>query len=426
MSAMTETRVPDWVRMFAAATPDAPAVTTADATISYGELDRRVAEAASGLTARRVGPGSLVDVPAEPGADVVALLAAVPRVGATIHASGHDHPIPDAVPPDTYAIVATSGSAGRARSVILSHGNVIAAVGSSQARLGNDASDRWLLCLPLTHVAGLFVAWRSFAAGGSMVVHRSFDAARVAATLKHGDATFASLVPTMLHRILSADSGPYQGVRAVLLGGAPARADLVERALDAGLPILQTYGMTETGSQIATVEPGEARSALGTAGRPLDGMVVTTDEGEILVDGPAVSPGYLGEPRRTGPFRTGDLGHFDTAGRLVVVGRKGGVIITGGENVHPAKVEAALESHPAVDVAVVFGVEEEEWGEVVAAVISAPVAAVASVAAHAERRLARHEMPKRWVAVDAMPLLANGKPDRAAAERLLRDAGSDG
>ncbi|MEN8233373.1 MAG: AMP-binding protein [Actinomycetota bacterium] len=417
---MTETRVPDWVKTWATVAPDSPALLSDDESWTYAELDAQADQSALALLEQGIGSGSLLRFPSSATPETIVSLVGGRRSGATLLAvpAERDNPPTESMP-QAYAVVATSGSGGHSRVVILTEGNVLAAVAASQKRIGNDESDRWLLCLPLHHIAGLSVIWRSFAAGGSVLIHDRFDGDRAAAALKNGDATIASLVPTMLHRILRADPGPYRGVKAVLLGGAPAGTDLVGRALDAGLPILQTYGMTEACSQVATVAPGEANEARGTAGRPLDGVVVTIDGGEILVDGPAVSPGYLGEPPREGPFRTGDLGRFDHDGRLIVEGRIGGVIVTGGENVHPSTVEAALEGHPAVGAAVVLGVEDEEWGEIVTAVIEAPTDAVASIAAHAERHLARHAMPKRWVTVDTVPLLANGKPDRPAVRELL-------
>jgi O-succinylbenzoic acid--CoA ligase len=187
---------------------------------------------------------------------------------------------------------------------------------------------------------------------------------------------------------------------------------MIERALDSGLPVLQTYGMTESCSQVATVEPGAARTALGTAGRPLDGFIVTIVDGEIMIDGPSVSPGYLGEPPRSGPHRTGDLGRFDDDGRLIVVGRRNDMIITGGENVHPSAVEAAIEELAAVRGAVVFGIDDDEWGQAVVAVIEADPGVERSVPEALTGRLARHEIPKRCIAVEHLPLLPNGKVDR--------------
>lgn len=345
------------------------------------------------------------------------LLVAGPRVGATLAPTGPVEPEGE-LDGEVYAVVATSGSVGEPKGVILTRENVASAVKSSQARIGNDASDRWLLCLPLHHIAGLSVVWRSFAAGGTVVLHEAFDAAAVAAAFKGGEASMASLVPTMLARILDTDPGPYQGLRAVLVGGGPVRPELIERAFDAGLPALTTYGTTETTSQVATVAPGEGLAALGSVGTPLDGIEVSFEDGEILVDGPAVSPGYLGEAPRTGPHHTGDLGHLDDAGRLVVTGRKDGVILTGGEKVVPQAVEAVLEALPSVARAVVVGIRDPDWWEIVVAVVEGS-ATEAELDEAARAGLAVHQVPKRWVLVDALPELPSGKVDRLAAADLV-------
>jgi O-succinylbenzoic acid--CoA ligase len=417
---MTETLPHDWVKAHAGDRPGATALVSNDAAITYGELDRLADEEARRLARSGLEPGDVVPLPAAATAETVVAMVAVARAGGAIAPYGpHPPDVGRPVDPATYAVVPTSGSGGRPRGVILTRGNVSAAVTASARRLGNGPGDRWLLALPLFHVGGLSVVWRSFSAGGTVVIHPRFDAEAAAGALKSGSVTMASLVPTMLRRILDADPGPYHGLRAVLLGGAPAGETLVERALDAGIPILQTYGMTETCSQVATVEPGTARPALGTAGPPLEGFTVEIVDGEVVVDGPAVSPGYAGEPPRAGPFRTGDLGRFDAAGRLVIEGRRGDVIITGGENVHASAVEAAIGSHPDVRHVVVVGVPDDEWGEAIVAVVEAGDTDVDALRGHAGVRLARHEMPKRWVVVDRVPLLPGGKPDRSAVREIV-------
>jgi O-succinylbenzoic acid--CoA ligase len=422
---MTDTLPHQWVKIHAGANPDAPAVTFAGGSISYAELDRRANAHAQTLLDEGVEPGAVVPLVATVTLETIIALVAVPLLGAVPAPHGpHRVDVNGAAAGNAYAIVPTSGSAGYPRGVILTSGNVTAAVEASRHRLGNDFGDRWLLTLPLFHVGGLSVVWRSLTAGGSIELHARFDAVAVARSLKGGSVSMASLVPTMLHRILEVDPGPYDGIKGVLLGGAPASRDLVERGLAAGLPVLQTYGMTETCSQVATVEPGSERQSLGTAGRLLDGFVVSFDESEILLDGPAVSPGYFGEAPRIGPYRTGDLGHMDAEGRLIVTGRSDELILTGGESVRPSAIEAAIETIPLAAHAVVVGVDDEEWGQVVVAVVATEPPCMPDIEAAVAGRLARHEIPKHWIQVDAIPLLANGKPDRAAtaalAGRVLR------
>ena len=239
--------------------------------------------------------------------------------------------------------------------------------------------------------------------------------------MRGGAVTMASLVPTMLHRILELNLGPYDRMKGVLLGGAAASRDLVERGLEAGLPILQTYGMTETCSQVATVAPGEGLESLGTAGRPLNGMRVSIDGGEvgeIVVDGAAVSPGYLGESDRCKGHRTGDLGYLDDDGRLVILGRIDDMVVTGGENVLPQRVAEVISRHRFVDRVEVVGVLDSEGKSRGLSAIGVAGATRRRIEGWARERLARHEVPKRWVFVEELPLLANGKVDRNALVEL--------
>ena len=411
--------MPDWVHDHAAATPAAPAVVFEGSTTTYAELHENAQQSADELRSAGVGAGSLMPVAAVPVPGTVVFLTSGPRVGATIAPFGPTPPQGEMDADfDAYAVVTTAGSSGDPKGVILTRGNVDAAIAASRTRLGNDVTDRWLLCLPLYHIAGLSVIWRSLAAGGSVLIHDRFDAARVAEALKSGQASMVSLVPTMLHRLLDADPGPYDGLRAVLVGGGPANRELVERGLESGLPVLTTYGTTETASQVATVTAGEEYESLSTTGRPLDGMMVTFDDGEILVDGPAVSPGYLGEPPRDGPHRTHDLGHFDDHGRLVVTGRKDDIILSGGEKVVPQHVEAVLESFPGIDRAIVVGIADDDWGQAAVAVIEGEPIDEEALGARARAALPTHEVPKRWLRVDALPELSTGKIDRVAVAAI--------
>ncbi len=348
--------------------------------------------------------------------------------GVSLVLDGEESNVVDApkaiTPPDHHTWILTSGTTGVPRPVILTNDNVAASVAASQRRLGNDASDRWQLTLPLAHVGGASVLWRSAAAGGAVVLDERFDAVRTAQRLQEGAITISSFVPTMLHRLVQEIDEVSPDVRAVLVGGAAAGVGLVRRALDAGLPVVTTYGLTEACSQVATVAPGDMEAALGTVGWPLDGMVVTVEEpdergvGRIVIDGPAVSPGYVGEPLRAGPHRTGDLGRRDDAGRLVVIGRADDVIVSGGENVVPAVVESALEAVPGVLRAAVVGVPSDEWGEaVVAYVVAATDLEPAELQARLAGRLRPAERPKEYRFVTTFPELPNGKVDRRALRR---------
>ncbi len=374
--------------------------------------------------------GGGIAVPIDPQLDVGAAAALADSLGAHL---GPPPPAerkiiadPDPDPRAPAYVVPTSGSSGAPRGVVLTWGNITAAARASQLHLGTRQSDVWLLVMPLHHVSGLAILWRAAHDGSQVVLQDGFDVAAVDAALEEG-VTWVSLVPTMLTRLLEAGSGPWPSMRGVLVGGAATSGTLVARATAAGLPVLPTYGMTETTAQICTVRPGRMEAAVGTVGHPLPGVAVTVDAepgspGVIQVSGPTVSPGYVDEPVREGPLVTNDIGYFDRAGRLVVLGRADDVVISGGENVYPLQVEAALLRRPGVTGAAVVGVADAEWGQRVVAVVSGDPVDQARLLAELSRELPRYAVPKRVVQVDEVPLLSNGKVDRDAARRLVAGA----
>ncbi len=238
--------------------------------------------------------------------------------------------------------------------------------------------------MPLHHVGGLAIVHRAAMFGSTLVLHERFDAERVQAELAGGGITHVSLVPTMLARLVPLEAPT---LRALLLGGGPIPAE----QLGSGLPLVPTYGMTETASAVAT----------GTPGEPLPGVDLRiAEDGEILVRGPMVAT--------DGWLATGDLGRLDERGRLTVEGRKSDTVITGGENVAPRRVEAVLEEHPGVVEAGVAGRPDPEWGEAVTAFVVGE-ATEDELLAHARERLAPHEVPKSVVFVDALPRNPAGK-----------------
>jgi O-succinylbenzoic acid--CoA ligase len=344
-------------------------------------------------------------------------------------------------PEDTAVVMFTSGTTGRPKGVRLTVGNLIASATASAFRLGVAPGNRWLCCLPMYHMGGLAPTVRCALYGTTLVVQEGFDAERTAAVIEDRGVTGVSLVPTMLRRLLEAGWEPPGALETVLVGGAATPPELVARAADRGVPVYPTYGTTETASGIATALPAEAVDHPGTVGAPLvvtEVTVVRDGEpadpgavGEIVVDGPAVTPGYLDADRTaaaTGPygFHTGDLGYRDAAGRLYVEGRADDAITTGGETVFPAAVIEALREHPAVADAAVVGLPDEEWGERVAALV-----ALAEDARGAEDapdpgtlrewcrgRVADYAVPKT-VAVGEIPRTASDTVDREAVRRRL-------
>lgn len=314
-----------------------------------------------------------------------------------------------AADPDPW-VVETSGSTGRPKRVLLPRASVLASVEASARRLG--ASGQWLLALPEDYVAGLQVVCRSLVAGHDPVrldEHPSFAAAAAAMT---GEHRFVSLVPTQLHRLLETDPDVLVGFHTVLLGGGPIDPALRARAAAAGVRVVATYGSAETSGGCVY------------DGLPLDGVGLAIGaDGRVRIGGPTLFAGYEGDPELSadvlvdGWFLTSDAGRLDEDGRLQVLGRLDDMVITGGVNVPAPAVAARLRSHPMVREAEVLGVPDEEWGHRLVAFV------VGSATLDELRDWVAAERPRSWaprqlVALDAVPLLANGKPDRLALKEL--------
>lgn len=432
----------DWLTVQAAERPDAPFIDTGDRVVSFGEADDWVARVAGGLD---VAPESRVAVPASSTVEAVVAMLAVPRAGAVavllnprlpqeersrlLDVARVDAVVEDISglagrpviggtvdPAAPHTVVFTSGSSGTPKGVVLTWGNLDAAAAASAAVLAHRPGDRWLAVLPLFHVGGLSIITRSLRQGGTVVLESGFEAASAAGNL--AEVELASLVPTMLRRILDLQPRPYRNLRAVLVGGGPIPEGLLDEARALGIPALPTYGMTETASQVATARidgdgrafplPGVMVRIVDPTGRDLSAGSI----GEIAVDGPTVFPGYLDETPRTGPHLTGDLGWLDEDGALQVVGRRDDLIISGGENIRPVEVEGIIAAHPAVEDVAVWGEPDDEWGEVVVAAVVGDVDE-ATLARWVKDSLAAYKAPKRWRFVGSIPRTPLGKLDRS-------------
>jgi O-succinylbenzoic acid--CoA ligase len=431
--------VPAWLPRAAGAAPARAALVTPGETVPYADLLARADVGARRLAALGAGPGDRVAVLLPPGVAFAETLHACWRLGAiavpvdvrlgeaerAAQVAGAlvvDEPLagPEAAVPlrDEHdlsavaAIVHTSGSSGEPKAVELTFGNWLWSALGSAVALGLDPAERWLSALPLSHVGGLSILVRSAIYGTTAVVHERFEADRVAAAL--GDATLVSLVPTMLGRVLDAGRVPTRGdrsggpLRCALIGGGPVPPDLMARAAEAGIPLAQTYGLTEACSQVTTSEIGDPT----TAGPPLFcTRVEIAADGEILVRGPTIAPAAGHR------LRTGDLGTLDAQGRLTVVGRKADTIVTGGENVAPAEVEAVLEAHPAVAEAAVTGRPDPEWGEAVVALVvprDGMNVDAQELRAHCRAHLAGFKVPKAIELASELPRTPSGKLRRNA------------
>jgi O-succinylbenzoic acid--CoA ligase len=319
----------------------------------------------------------------------------------------------------------TGGTSGQIRFALHSPASLAASVAGFCEYFAADwPGDRpySTLCrLPLYHASGLMQVLRCFWGGGRLAI------GPLAAGLEIGGTSFFSLVPTQLARLIERETDWLRSIPTILLGGAPAWPDLLDRAQQLGLRLAPTYGSTETASQVATLRPADFLAGVRAAGAVLPHAQIAiaaatlgepglvTIRGRSLAAGYATATGFVPLPTdASGAFCTDDLGYFDAAGHLQIVGRASHKIITGGENVFPSEVEAALWATGLVRDVVVLGLPDREWGQVVAA---AYVPRDFDTGADCLRsalldRLSRYKIPKRWLLLDRLPYNAQGKVDR--------------
>lgn len=469
-----------WLQEHARERPNAPAILTGDAAISYGELYARAAALAQVLARRSVMPGTVLASesasailtallvhaapllgcallplnPTLPAASRAALLPQAGTAGLIADTAAADGPQPllssalledlrgavGTSPPvaapldleDVHLIVATSGSSGEPKGVMLTGRNIAASVRASRDRLGLAPGDRWLACLPLFHIGGLAILYRCAEAGATVLLHERFDAQRVLADIDAHAVTHISLVPAMLARLLecAGDAPAPASLRRVLVGGAALPSALARRARAAGWPVCASYGMSEAGSQVATLCPLPADWSGGLVGRPLAGIEVAigaptvAGEGRIRIRGDVVMAGYVNPERRPGDglqdgwFETNDLGRFDAEGNLIVLGRADDMLVSGGENVPPQLVEDLITACPGVAEVGVTARPDEVWGDRIVAVFAGTIDAPA-LEAWCRAHLAGALRPREFIRVAALPRNAAGKLDRRALREML-------
>ena len=487
--------MPEWLRQRAHLSPDRLALVFEDERWTFAELDRRVSGAAGRLTVAGVEPENLVALLARNGSGFAQLVHAVPRLGAVLvplnvrlttdelawqlRDSGAKFLVSDepnaanaaelkkSLPSlsclslaeltehdDTerldvgeervslsavHSVIYTSGTSGRPKGAMLTFGNHLWSALGSALNLGLRSDDRWLACMPLFHVGGLAILLRSVIYGSTAVVQESFDPDTVNRAIDEDAITTVSVVSAMLSRMLEArgERSYPETLRCVLAGGGPLPRRLLEECVRRSVPVVQTYGLTEAASQVATLSPEDAPLKLGSAGRPLfateirivdeQGRTLPAGEaGEIVVRGPTVTSGYLNDIEATaralrdGWLHTGDIGHLDEEGLLYVLDRRDDLIVSGGENVYPAEVEEVLRSHPAVLDAAVVGLPDERWGRRVAAAVALRPGSEPDeeeLLTFCRNHLASYKTPTQLRIVEQLP--------RNAAGKLLRRAVRD-
>jgi O-succinylbenzoic acid--CoA ligase len=328
------------------------------------------------------------------------------------------------------SIMYTSGTTGNPKGVLQTFGNHFYSAIGSALNLGITPNDTWIAAVPMFHISGFSIMMRSLIYGMTVSLYEKFDVAAINQELVTGKATTISVVPVMLKQLLAAlpeGQRYHSNFRTMLLGGGPADTGMLQHAQELGIDIVQSYGMTETASQVVALDAQSAFKKLGSAGKPLFPVELRIQKntptdvvGRIQIKSPTLAVGYLNRPDKyaesfvDGWFDTGDMGHLDEDGFLYVQGREGDMISSGGENVFPDEIEAVYAQHPAIETIVVVGVPDEKWGAVPVAFVALKDAGVdfATLRSYGREHLAHYKVPAKFYRTLAFPRTASGKIQR--------------
>jgi fatty-acyl-CoA synthase len=461
-----------FIRVRARLSPERVAIESAGREWTYAELDARSDELAARLT-----HGSRVSTLTGNSAEHVVTFFACAKAGAILHpvswrlappeiayqlddaepdlflAADEHRPLADAAlelasvrprsepatgaprapaPHDPLLLIYTSGTTGKPKGALLTHANCFWTNLSFDLATGLTADDVVLQVLPQFHCGGwnvqpLLAWWK----GARVVLERGFEPGRALELIERCGVTTMMGVPAnylfMAEHPRFADAD-LSTLRLAVVGGAPMPVALLDTWADRGVDIVQGYGLTEAAPNVLCLPPEDARRKAGSAGRPYPYVECRlSDEGELLVRGPNVFPGYWRDDEATaaafrdGWLATGDLAERDEDGDYRIRGRLKDLVVSGGENVYPGEIEAVLHDHPAVVEAAVVGVPDERWGEVCAAYVVLRVPATDDeLAAHCRERLARFKVPKSFHVVDELPRNSLGKVVKSELRPVVR------
>src|SRR5690625_3647838 len=337
---------------------------------------------------------------------------------------------------DIWTIMYTSGTTGLPKAVGHTYGTHWWSAISSGLNLGIHADDKWLSPLPMYHVGGLSVFIKSIIYGMSVYLLPHYNKERLSNVLHEKEITIASLVTLMLADYLDSLEGQTSPakLRAILLGGGSVPETLLNKAKDKKIPLFQSYGMTETSSQIATLSPTDNIRKLGSAGKPLMPAEVkvnakTNEIGEVLVKGPMVISNYFNNEEATaesfkeGWLKTGDLGYLDEENFLYIVDRRSDLIISGGENIYPTEIENTLLNHDNIKEVAVVKKTDDKFGYVPAAfIVLKNKNYKPDFSSYLKDSLAKYKQPKEYIFIDELPRTASNKVKRFELEKRLQSS----
>ncbi len=328
--------------------------------------------------------------------------------------------ITEPLPSDAQAILFTSGTTGSPKPAVLSRRALLASAQSNAQNLALAPGDVWLLAMSPARIGGLSILTRSVLARSAMALAPKFTAKSFVETLETTQTTVVSVVPTMLAKVLD-ECPTWRGnetLRAILQGGSSCPDALRDRAFDRHLPIMTTYGMTETASNVVTTPYSDRFQRTSGNGHTNAGVELDLRDGDIWVKGPMLMSGYWGMNEPVTPetwFKTGDMGEWDERGNLRILARRSDLIVSGGDNVYPVEVENVLTTIPGINAALVVGLSDPTWGAIVTALLVKEEGSDLSeseLQGAIRENLSPYKRPRRYAWVTTLPVNAAGKPDR--------------
>lgn len=331
---------------------------------------------------------------------------------------------------DVSVMLFTSGSSGKPKPVQLTNGNFIASYRGWNELIHFTQNDEYLCCLPFHHVGGLSIFTRAILGRFPIRLSRKFQPDKIMSYLSSGDVTLTSLVPSMIFTLIQdVKENPFhKNVRAIIMGGSAMSEEMENRCLELDLPIVKSYGMTETCSGISGFFLRDAPEKRRSSGRPFGNTKVFTSQNRIVINGEQVMKGYLGETLRDGEFFSQDTGYLDKDGYLFVQGRLDDVIISGGENIRLSEIESVVNRHPWVRESAAVGIPDERWGEKlgVAVVMKDNVnfpptegEIKENLSAFLRDFLSDYQIPKIIIRLGSLPVTELGKPDKSRLIQII-------